>query len=336
MNDKAKTAKDTPVATKKKKKVNAEQINSAHESVVVNSKPDRNWNFGAVFWGLLLVTFGGLLLLGNLGVVEVSWSELWRLWPLLIVAMGFSVLATAHWLWKVLSLVFIAAAIFSVIWVGTGQYEMNTTGLTNQNVSVDSEQGVTQADVTVRAGASKLTIDSDDMSEVVLAKLQSSGLQIAEDSNYEGTTQKIVLSGSNQRNIWFGPSRNIWDITVTERLPMKLTIDAGASNVNADLSEARLTNLSVKAGASSTVITLGDKEANLNVDVDSGVSSTTLRIPKDSGVAMNFEGGLSSREFDDLKEISEGEYQSDNYETATNRITINADAGLASFKIERY
>jgi hypothetical protein len=98
----------------------------------------------------------------------------------------------------------------------------------------------------------------------------------------------------------------------------------------------RLTDLTVKAGASSSVITLGSKQVDLNVNIDSGASSTLLRIPKDSGVTLNFEGGLSSRVFDDLQEVSDGRYRSQNYETATNRITIDADAGMASFRIERY
>lgn len=336
MDDKETTAKDTQRTTKKKQKGNAEQVNSVHESIVVKPKSGRSWNVSGVFWGLLLVVLGGLLLLGNLGLVEVNWSEMWRLWPLLIVAAGFSVLATTHWLWKLLSLVFIIMAIISVVWVGTGRYEINTSGLTNQNISIGVERGVTQADVTVRAGASKLTIGSDDISNVVLAKLQSDGLQISEDSDRVGMTQKIVISGSGKRDVWFRPPQNTWDITVTERLPMKLTIDAGASKIDADLSEVRLTSLSIEAGASSTSITLGDKESNLDIDIDSGASSTTLRIPKESGVAITFEGSLSSRELDGLIEISEDEYRSDNYATATNRITINADASLASFKIERY
>lgn len=336
MDEKETDIKGMPVNNKKKNNAGADQINAIQEPVAVKRKSDRDWNIGAIFWGLLLVAFGGLLLLGNLGIVEVNWSELWRLWPLLIVGAGFSVLATTHWLWKALSMVFIVVAIFAVIWIGTGQYETGTTGLTSQNVSVDTDRGVMQADVTVRAGASKLTINSDDMSRVLLAKLTSNGLMLQENVSREGMTQKVVLSSDAQRGIWFGPQQNTWDVTVTERLPMKLTIDAGASSIDADLSEVQLTNLSVKAGASSTVITLGSKQADLNVDIDSGASSTVLRIPKDSGVTMSFDGGLSSREFDDLKEISEGEYRSDNYETATNRIIINVDAGVASFKIERY
>lgn len=336
MDDNDTSGKKIPEANAKNKKMNSEQPDSVPAHAGVEPKPKRGWNMGAIFWGLLLIAFGGLLLLGNLGVVEVNWSELWRLWPLLIVASGFSVLATTHWLWKVLSLVFIIAAIFAVIWVGTGRYEANTSGVNVQNISVNTKQDVSRADVSIKAGASKINVDSDDMADVVSARLESDGLRLDEDNSRDGMTQVVELSTSAYRGKWFGLQQNTWDITLTERLPMKLTIDAGASSIDADLSRVRLTDLTVKAGASNTVITLGDTVAKFNVDIDSGASSTTLRIPSSSGVAMTFDGGLSSREFEDLKEVSKGEYQSDNYKTAKNVIIINVDAGLASFKIERY
>ena len=333
MVDKKAAPNDTPAGGADTSDTQTEPTSEATPSV---KKPDRGWNISAIFWGLLLITLGGLLLLGNLGLVEVNWSELWRLWPLLVVGAGFSVLATTHWLWKVASVVFIVMAVLAVIGIGTGRFGTNTAELSGQTVSVDAENDIMQADVTVRAGASKLAIKSDDISEVLRAELKSKGVKLEKDIGREGDTQKIVLSGGMQGGVWLGPQQTTWDITMTERLPMKLTIDAGASNVNADLSKVQITNLAVKAGASSTVITLGDRRTNVNVDIDSGASSTVLRIPKNSGVRLSFDGGLSSREFGDLREVSEGEYQSENNDTAANHIVIKANAGAASFKIERY
>lgn len=330
------TGKKTTARGKQKKTVNTEPAQSVQEAVTINKQPENSWNIGSVFWGLLFVVIGGLLLLGNLGVVEVSWGELWRLWPLFIVATGFSLLATSHWLWKLLSIVFVIVALFFVVWVGTGQYATETKSTANQNVSVRAAQGVSQAEVTVKAGASKLTVKSKDIAEVVVAELDSQDLQIDKHSSREGAVQKILLTGSKEGDVWFGAPQNNWDITVSQRLPMKLNIDAGASRLDADLSRVQLTDLVVKAGASQSVITLGDRQSNLNVSIDSGASSTTLRIPKSSAVTVEVEGGLSTRQFEDLKKVSEEEYRSDNYQTAAKRISIKANTGLALFKIERY
>ena len=91
-----------------------------------------------------------------------------------------------------------------------------------------------------------------------------------------------------------------------------------------------------QTGASSMTLTLGDKEALQKVLLDSGASSMTVRVPRDSGVKLIYDGGLSSKNIADLDEVSEGVYQSPDYDDAKNAIEIKADVGLSSFTLERY
>lgn len=45
------------------------------------------------FWPILLMGGGVILLLVNLGVLSTNgWSQLWQLWPLLLVAIGVDIL----------------------------------------------------------------------------------------------------------------------------------------------------------------------------------------------------------------------------------------------------
>ncbi|MBC7250601.1 MAG: hypothetical protein H5T62_09990 [Anaerolineae bacterium] len=47
----------------------------------------------SVFWPLMLIGVGVVLLLANLGYLPwQAWSVLWRLWPLLLVALGIDLL----------------------------------------------------------------------------------------------------------------------------------------------------------------------------------------------------------------------------------------------------
>jgi len=51
----------------------------------------------SVFWPLLFIGAGVLLLLSNLGYLpSQSWDALWRLWPLLLVALGVDQLIGRH------------------------------------------------------------------------------------------------------------------------------------------------------------------------------------------------------------------------------------------------
>ena len=53
----------------------------------------RQRRLGIPVFALLLVLVGGVLLLQNLGVIPWElWLELWRLWPVLIIAFGLNLI----------------------------------------------------------------------------------------------------------------------------------------------------------------------------------------------------------------------------------------------------
>src|SRR4029453_9359599 len=48
---------------------------------------------GLLFWGLLLIPLGGIPLLDQAGVIDVSrFADPWRLWPLVLVGIGIALL----------------------------------------------------------------------------------------------------------------------------------------------------------------------------------------------------------------------------------------------------
>ncbi|UFU00499.1 cell wall-active antibiotics response protein LiaF [Radiobacillus kanasensis] len=51
---------------------------------------------GGVWGGLFLVIFGGLLLLDRFDVLDFTFFDFYKLWPLLIVYLGFSIFGTSH------------------------------------------------------------------------------------------------------------------------------------------------------------------------------------------------------------------------------------------------
>jgi len=62
------------------------------EENFIKSKPPRR-RLGPILWPLILVAFGLLLLLDNLGLLgQSAWTVLWNLWPLLFIAIGLDAL----------------------------------------------------------------------------------------------------------------------------------------------------------------------------------------------------------------------------------------------------
>lgn len=50
---------------------------------------------GSGFWGIFFLIFGGLLAAGRLGLIDFTFDMFWKLWPLLLVYIGFQIL-TGH------------------------------------------------------------------------------------------------------------------------------------------------------------------------------------------------------------------------------------------------
>ena len=58
---------------------------------------------GGSFFGLIVIFFGMVFLLNNLGIVPWSvWDGLWKFWPLLLVFIGIRMLIGHNWLSRLL------------------------------------------------------------------------------------------------------------------------------------------------------------------------------------------------------------------------------------------
>jgi predicted membrane protein len=67
---------------------------------------------------------------------------------------------------------------------------------------------------------------------------------------------------------------------------------AGQSDLRVD--GLNLTNLEVNMGAGELHLDLTEQKSNLRADIEGGVGSATIRLPRDVGVRVEASGGLGS------------------------------------------
>lgn len=296
-----------------------------------------DWNLGTIFWGMLLIVVGGLVLLSNFGIVKLEWANVWRIWPIAIIAAGVSILSVRSAVWKFVSAILMALTLVVVVLLATGAFGQSTAVYETYISNIQQASGVDRAEVTVNGGASKVRVTSGNLDVPAKATLRSNVSELKEESSVSGNTQYVSFSSESSRGMWFvGNFQNDWDVTINEDKQTRLVIDAGASDIDVDVSKSKVDDVTLKAGASSSRLTLGDRADLIKVNVDSGASSVTIRVPKASGVSLKIDGGLVSKHLADLREITENYYQSDNYDKASKRIEIVADIGAANITIERY
>lgn len=295
------------------------------------------WDIGKIFWGLLLVLLGGLALASNFGLVEVHFSNIWRLWPLLIIAAGLSVLSLRHLIWRIVVVVFAVLTLGAIVWVMVSDYpSARLLKSYDATVPVDSSS-VKQAAVSIKAGASSVKIGTANQKVIAQLKLETNIAKIHKSSIVVGDTQKVSLSMDiNDSKLPTGEMRSSWGIDLMRGLPLSLDVEAGASDIDIDMSEAQLKSIIVRTGAANMVVKLGSLEDRVDVAVESGVSAVTIRVPKNAGVRLSLKNGLTANHLSNLKKVDDNIYESPEYNQASKKIDINSKIGVSSFTIERY
>ena len=313
---------------------------SDKSSEVVIEKKSKNWNIGAIFWGLLFVLIGVLLLLNNFGIIEVNLSNTWQLWPVVIIGIGLSVLSPRGWLWGIISVILTIAMLGLVVFavIDNPTYR-DLRGWSNQDTKKLSDDAAKAAkiDTTINTPATSLSLSSSDSRRGVEAIQQSKSMNLNIDAETRGDTRYVRIDSEPSRRFWFrGGVANSLDIDLTRKLPVSLSIDTGAASVSGDLSQVKLKSLNIDTGASSIDLKLGAIEPRQEVVLDAGASKLAFKIPKSVGVRVESSGGLKSTSFEGIEKVSESVYESKGFADSEKQITIRADLGVSRFEISRY
>lgn len=299
----------------------------------------RRYRSSSVFWGLAFIVVGLLLLLDNLNIVSVHFGALWHLWPVFVIGAGLSMLSLRGWVSALISVVLAVAfgALAYFVAIDNPYYDVNS-GVKEQVTVVggDIASSAKNLNMSLKTGAMDLAIEKS-AGQDYTASLSSNSLGIKqEQSNLKDDTQYVVLSTDSVRDWWLGSGDNNLTLGLTDRVPLDLRVDTGASSVHGDLSSLQLRSLALKAGASSVDLKLGSRLAKQDVTVDAGVSKLAFQVPNGVGVRVETDNGLSHTDFGDIAKVSDGIYESTGFASAETQITIHAKIGVSSFEVTRY
>lgn len=308
-------------------------------------RSDKRYRTSSIFWGLAFIFVGVLVLLDNLNVVSVNFGNLWQLWPVLIIGAGVSMLALRGWLSS------LVAVVLAVVFMGLGLLvsvenpyfdTKNSTmwGGEVQRTNFSTAVNEKELDLTLHTGAVDMTLGSSENQAGYSAELSSRQLVVRQKSTAvrDDVRYDALETEAANKHWWIGMGMmsNELSLDLTQKTPVSLHIDSGASSLSGDLSGIQLKALTVKAGASSVDLRFGAKLAKQDVTIDAGASSLKLSIPSGVGVRVETDNGLSSTDFGDIAKVSDGVYESTGFSSAETQITIHAKIGVSSFEIKRY
>lgn len=291
------------------------------------------------FWGFLFICLGFWALLNNFSFWnKINFDYLVFFWPLLVIIFGISIIVRhLRYGWLIVFLSFLVSiGIVLMFSLNSSLYNRLNVQTFSNSFSENLPDAVTKGEVKIESGASKITVGSSN-EKFIEGNLESNlfepELKITKQDNI---IRANISTLSENRATSFRHLNNNLYINITNRIPVTLNVDSGASDLNLDLSKLILSRVNLNIGASSLSMSLGDNITDgAEIVIKSGASSLGISVPQSIGVRANLEGGLSSKDLNGFKDLGNGTYESDNYGSSTKKITVNIDAGVSSIKITR-
>jgi hypothetical protein len=115
-----------------------------------------------------------------------------------------------------------------------------------------------------------------------------------------------------------------------------LDMNVGAASVHAErLGNANTQDMQVKIGVGSADLDFGgDWKGEIELSTQVALGSVTLRVPRDVGIRIDLQRFLSSLDAEGMVRRGDA-YYSENWDTASRRLRIHAQATLGGFELDR-
>ena len=281
-------------------------------------------------WGIILVLLGVVFLLQSLDVLPWGlWGTIWRLWPVILIAIGLNIILSRinFWLAGGVVLTVLVASLGIAIWYYGPGDRVGTSSFSEPLGDLQS------AEVEINFGAGKLIISSlpEDSSNFVEARADDGGLT----KELNRSAGRGTLKLSMERKWWrWGDVSVTWEVKLSRTLPLELIVKSGASDMELNLTDLKMGEFRLDTGASRANVVMPAKAGLTRASITAGAANVTITIPEGVAARVKTDTGLASIDVDEGRFPRSGDYYlSPNFDTAENRLDLSVKGGVASISI---
>lgn len=304
------------------------------------------WSVRHLTEGISTVVLGLVFLGQMLGYLSWDvWLNILRLWPLLLVALGLEVIGKGlrSDIVRALGSLVIAGGLAygALVMSPTASWPISFVPAAESTPFKRSQPHSASADTgraTIDGGAGRLSLAG------------GPDLATAEGSSpFRPRFDAVVTNG--RAEVTVAPNGNIVgpiqgrasiNVTLDRTIPWDLTVKAGVSEYDLDLREIEVSSLHLESGVSSGVLTLGvpSGDGATDASIEVGVSSLTVRVPKDESTRVTVTEGLTSvstsGSWKSERTHDTRIYTSDGFDDSGAYWNVQVRSGIGDVKIEYY
>jgi hypothetical protein len=317
-----------------------------------------------IIWGILLLFIGGVLLLDNFNVIEFYWRNVWSFWPVFLIILGINILFNKNnsQTGNIISLgILVVTLCFLFVkgqqkpthkfWWGDGF--RNGSGIHIDTDDDDNDNNYSQLNfvepllagdidkktiLNLSGGGTSFELKeaTDSLISADVKKRNGQFMLTKETSDSVNTLTFKMQDKRGGRGWSIGNGGNDVNLHLNVNPTWEMHVKMGAGQIDFDLANYKVRTFNFDGGAAELDIKLGDLLPITDVNVKTGVADVKINIPTGSGCRIKTKTGLSSRDFEGFTKLSDGVYETPNYNSSSKKIFINFDGGLSSFEVKRY
>jgi len=292
----------------------------------------------APVWGILLLFLGIIFLLQNLNVLPWGlWGTLWHFWPIVIIAIGLTILLRYHNVWLVSALVL--ALLFACLGITVWQYGASPPAEKITNAYSEPLGNLEQAQIEIDFSGGSLTMDSLPSASLNFVEA-GSGIRNGDkgmtvDFSRQDSEGELHLSLERGRWEFWSKGENSWQVRFNRDIPLTLDVKSAASNVNLDLSQLQITELAMDVDLGNHMVKVPSLAGGVRAYIDADLSNLEIIIPDGVAVKLMADTDLSVLKVNENRFPRNGDYYvSQDFASAKNRIELELDCALSRVQVK--
>lgn len=289
---------------------------------------------------LILITLGVIFLLSNLGLLSWNlWDLIWRLWPVLLIAIGLDILfGRRSALGSLVALVLAIALIGGVVWYAATQLPAVAGQPVTTERIVQERADAASADVRISFGAGQLRVgalkDSPNLVEGMV--VTGPGERVLRDFRVDGSVARFTLQSEGVPvGPWPWGQRNqarTWSLDLSPSVTMTLDVSTGVGESVIDLSGLVVTDLHVSSGIGQTEVRLPSR-GQVRAKISGGIGQLTITLPEGMAARIHATASLGGVSVPEGYTRQDDYYVSANYATAQDRVDLDVSGGIGQVVI---
>jgi hypothetical protein len=317
---------------------------------------------GSIVGPVILIGLGVLFLMATLLPDFDLWPILARYWPLILIFIGLGQIfdyfinrdradgARHGFSGTGIALLVLLILFVAAVWHGGprryddggwgwhGRYHWNDRGWGAgmrglHDTQAVELQGAKSVNANLEMGAGGLTL-SGGSSKLLDADFRYDESYGKPSVEYHVNGDRGTLDVTQQEeHPTFGSRDNDWDLRFGATAPIDLKLNMGAGQGDLRLNGLNVSGLEIHMGAGELHLDFNGVRTNtLEADIQGGVGSATIRLPKEIGARVSASGGLGSINAHGLKRDGD-DYVNDAYGKAASTINLRVQGGVGQITL---